>query len=509
MNIRHSEARTAQRPAREIWALPLALSVLWLGAGRAQAAPRSEPGAIRPGSVRYFDDPDGPKARLSDGREYPLLPLSAAQKRQAEEDARRARERKPRTQSTPTTPPHVDNRRFHGPIRAQGQRRTCTSFATAAALEGMYRRLDPGRFADLELSPQYINHFQKMVERAPTGQAAQMEDQLGCWGGSPVQYATAVMERYGVAEEATMPYNPMASFEQIDSDLLDAQRNPRTDAPQIKADQFNLDPAHLPIAALEHAPYRPTKVVWLTDPRTQTDYTRSTDYLEQWVAAGYDIAFGLTLVDDASTGATALDGDGAWIPGDGRPAGGHAMLIVGYDRPHQYFIVRNEWGTGPEADANDGGYTDISYDYIQQYAHDGAVITEVADPQQDTAERLWIRDWSAPDGSHLDIYRLPETYSHQDPRTNDYRIGTWFTSDGTAYRVNGRENGENLEIAIDPNRPDLEPDALSGNRYVLQLNPDHQGFQVIDQGPWQSPVSSGGGQGPAPGTRDCGRGGRC
>lgn len=484
---------------------PLSISAAWvlvpavgflaslLTWSRVQAASRSETGAIHPGHVRYFVDADGPKARLSDGREFRLLPLSDAEKRQAGVDARRARAQEARIQSALTTPDHVDNRRSHGPIRNQGDRRTCTSFATAAALEGMYRRADPVRFATLVLSPQYINHFQKMVERAPTTQASQMEDQLGCTGGGLVHYVTAVVARYGVAEEATMPYNPAASCEEIGMQ----------DTLQLQADEYNLDPANLPIAALEHAPYRPTKYDWLTD-----EQTRDTANLEQWVAAGYDVIFGLTLVDDARTSATELNGDGAWVPGGGQPVGGHAMLIVGYDRPHRHFIVRNQWGTGPEADANDGGYTDVSYDYIQQYAHEGAVITEVADPQQDTTERLWIRKWGYPDGSHLDIYRLPGTYSHQDPRVHDYRIGTFFAPDGTVLRINGQLNGENLVITYDLNQPNIQPDALSGSWQVLQLNADHNGFKVINHGVWQSPVSSGGGQGPVQGTQDCG-GGPC
>ena len=60
-------------------------------------------------------------------------------------------------------PDSIDHRVFYGPIRDQAYRGTCVSFATTAAVEGMYGRLDPVRFKDLDLSEQWANHVQKMV----------------------------------------------------------------------------------------------------------------------------------------------------------------------------------------------------------------------------------------------------------------------------------------------------------------------------------------------------------
>jgi len=54
------------------------------------------------------------------------------------------------------------------------------------------------------------------------------------------------------------------------------------------------------------------------------------------------------------------------------PKGGHAMLIVGYNKtvPKPYFIVKNSWGAGNGHE----GYLYISYDYMKTYAKYGYYI---------------------------------------------------------------------------------------------------------------------------------------
>jgi len=54
--------------------------------------------------------------------------------------------------------------------------------------------------------------------------------------------------------------------------------------------------------------------------------------------------------------------------------GGHAMVIVGYDRRNGgTFELKNSWGTG----AGNGGYVKISYDYLRTYAIDATVLLDV------------------------------------------------------------------------------------------------------------------------------------
>jgi C1A family cysteine protease len=50
--------------------------------------------------------------------------------------------------------------------------------------------------------------------------------------------------------------------------------------------------------------------------------------------------------------------------------GGHAILIVGYDKNSQRFIIRNSWGTDRWGSTNSygAGYGTIPFAYVQKYA---------------------------------------------------------------------------------------------------------------------------------------------
>ncbi len=92
-------------------------------------------------------------------------------------------------------------------------------------------------------------------------------------------------------------------------------------------------------------------------------------------AGGFDIA-GVDW-SDGSAESGVIDVQMIDVPGIGPvPAGsvgGHAMLVVGYDRPAGYFIVKNSWGTG----FGHAGYAYLPYDYVQTYAKYGYVVMGV------------------------------------------------------------------------------------------------------------------------------------
>lgn len=89
--------------------------------------------------------------------------------------------------------------------------------------------------------------------------------------------------------------------------------------------------------------------------------TKSVDQLEGCLASGHCIAFGLLLhdrwYDKNGVAKTGI----ATTPVKGEKArGGHAMLIVGYDRKKRLFLIRNSWGTQWGIQ----GYCWIPYDYV-------------------------------------------------------------------------------------------------------------------------------------------------
>ena len=60
---------------------------------------------------------------------------------------------------------------------------------------------------------------------------------------------------------------------------------------------------------------------------------------------------------------------------NGQPLGrgGHAMLLVGYDRPGQFFVVKNSWG--PAWGHN--GYGHFHYDYMRSCLRYGFTVSSV------------------------------------------------------------------------------------------------------------------------------------
>jgi hypothetical protein len=92
------------------------------------------------------------------------------------------------------------------------------------------------------------------------------------------------------------------------------------------------------------------------------DQVRDPAYLEVLVALGHDVVFDIALASSAHQ-----NSDYVWTPDDGAtPGGGHSMLIVGYNRSKQYFIVRNSWGY--DTSCHEGGYVRMCYDYFRSRA---------------------------------------------------------------------------------------------------------------------------------------------
>lgn len=434
--------------------------------------------AARSSVARYFNDADGLKARLGDGREFALMPLPEALKERLQHDAAQidAAAAGGAGAASPASavsvlpilsllnPSVVDNRTYHGPIRNQGGRGTCVSFSTTAAVEGRYRRLNPAAYAGLDLSEQWANHLQKMVSLPGdlVTNAGWRESQLGCWGGSGNQYLFRVLKKYGLPAEAAMAYNPSGSYENTN----EAGDNPKIDwqvkeTPQRTVDDFNLDPMTLPLGALGTAPYRPVGVTNLS-----YDQVRDPEFLEGLVQDGYDVVFDISLVSPQVTTV-----DGAWKPGAGAaPRGGHSMLIVGYNRTKHYFLVRNSWGH----DATDGGYTRVDYEYFEKFAYSGSYVTSVADLAADNPRaRLYVGRWKMNhDGwpGTLDIYRLPGLYGSAELSGQaDFRIGTYFDWQGKAHRVNGYLSGNDLVFYINFSSPNAPYGALVGTRFIAQI----------------------------------------
>ncbi len=113
---------------------------------------------------------------------------------------------------------------------------------------------------------------------------------------------------------------------------------------------------------------------------TGGNVAENTNYLEGIVAGGNDIVFGIYVAGgdwgDGTLDTGTIDVE-LWANGTPAPAfGGHAMLMVGYNRPGNYFEFKNSWG----ADSGHTGYVRLSYEYIQTYAKYGYYIKGATTP---------------------------------------------------------------------------------------------------------------------------------
>ncbi len=110
----------------------------------------------------------------------------------------------------------------------------------------------------------------------------------------------------------------------------------------------------------------------ITDQGLVGESIKNTRSLEALLYKGYNIVIGTWVSWDDK------DNDGILDPvldSNGDPIGeaGHAMLVVGYNRNQQYFIVKNSWGSSWGHD----GYAYLSYDLVRSCFKYGFIADKV------------------------------------------------------------------------------------------------------------------------------------
>ena len=82
------------------------------------------------------------------------------------------------------------------------------------------------------------------------------------------------------------------------------------------------------------------------------------EQIEKSISAKHPVVFGATLSQNFGE----PDSNNMVHAPSGSVVGGHAMLLVGFDRKNRIFTIRNSWGK----DWFDGGYCYASYDWLDQ-----------------------------------------------------------------------------------------------------------------------------------------------
>ena len=109
----------------------------------------------------------------------------------------------------------------------------------------------------------------------------------------------------------------------------------------------------------------------ITDRGLTGESIKNTRYLEALLHQGYDVVVGTWASWDDKDNNGVLD---PVLDSNGEPLGrgGHAMLIVGYNRAQRYFILKNSWNRG----WGHGGYGYFSYDFVRTCFKYGFVVRD-------------------------------------------------------------------------------------------------------------------------------------
>lgn len=344
-------------------------------------------------------------------------------------------------------------------IEDQAGRGTCVAFATVAAIEAAYQR---ERGLVVDLSEQYANHIQKMTALPDdVRDPSERETQLGAWGGSGVGYQLGWLFRlrFGIPDEsahADLAYIGSGNYGSTNQDGDVPRIDWRQRDNQREIDLWNLSSTptayaipeartltNLPRAGLAGATYGVRRV---------RAVDRSVEAIKAELAAGREVAFGVSLTRPAPGSGASAFRDGMWIPlsddDGGEGWGGHAMLIVGYDDARGAFLVKNSWGRDSAgrgrpaaADADADGYIEMSYDWMP-YIYETYSVLETRDPDTWLNRQPWLGHWQAElDGplgrADLAVYHLPGAFPDAAlGGQRDHRLGTLY-ADGATHRVNG------------------------------------------------------------------------
>ena len=240
-------------------------------------------------------------------------------------------------------PPAVDHRPQQSPIKNQGSRGTCVSHASLALLEAYEHVPD-------DLSEQLVHYrFNEFLDRPQDVDAGLRTTDSPRFLADPDGRACL---------EAEWPY---ISSQGPINDLVEAG--------EYGPPQAALDNARFGYGANAY------KIV--PDRGLQGESIKNTRYLESLLHQGYDVVIGTWVSWDDK------DNDGVLDPvldSNGNPIGrgGHAMLLVGYNRAEEYFIVKNSWGRGWGHD----GYGYLHYNLIRSCFKYGFVVDAVEPPPE-------------------------------------------------------------------------------------------------------------------------------
>lgn len=298
----------------------------------------------------------------------------------------------------------VDHRNSQSPVKNQGGRGTCVSHASMGVLEAFAHIPD-------DLSEQYAHYKFNVFGNQPQNKDA---------GLRTTDAAPYLARNDGrVCLESEWPYIPQQST--IDGLVAAGQYGP-------------------PAAAVNDQSYGIGSYKIIEDKGLTGESIKNTRYLESLVYQGYNVVFGCYASWDDKDNNGVLD---PLLDSNGKPvsSAGHAMLIVGYNRTEQYFIVKNSWNTS----WGHSGYGYFSYNFFRSCAKYGFVVDSVvpAAPAAAVPRRLALAPFSTAKISRAALraavvffrtstgrYAVAEAYAGDNLYLRNLRV---YNADGTVH----------------------------------------------------------------------------
>jgi C1A family cysteine protease len=214
----------------------------------------------------------------------------------------------PYTLTNTVQPSTVDLRPYCSAIEDQGNLGSCTGNAIAGAIE----LLDKRAGKNIDVSRLYIYYYERLLEGT-----------VNYDNGAYIRDGMRAVYNYGAPLESLWPYN------------ISRFRNP----PSVQAVQ---DGARRKVTSYQAV----------------ANHQGCLDSL----AAGYPVVIGFSVYSSFESATVARTGVMPY-PNTSREQllGGHAVLLVGYDKTRQVYIVRNSWGSN----WGDRGYFYMPFQVIQ------------------------------------------------------------------------------------------------------------------------------------------------
>ena len=194
------------------------------------------------------------------------------------------------------------------PVWDQGDLGSCTSHALAAAFE--YDQIKQG-VPHWTPSRLFIYYLERWIEHTIHEDA-----------GAELRDGAKALAKYGVCDEALWPYN---------------------------IDKFAVKP-----------PLKSYKMAAQSQVLRYARVRQTEEDALQVLAQGYPVVFGFAVYSNIDKPEVAKSGI-LGMPGPkDQMEGGHAVVLVGYDRPRRRFLVRNSWGKAWGIN----GYFWMPFDYV-------------------------------------------------------------------------------------------------------------------------------------------------